>query len=200
MKNGLPAVTAGMRTWQACPISEKLHFHGTERFGKRVPTVREVNEFTETKVIFKTVFVHAFCTDRTLGKVFNSSFFMCVFDHEHADAISSFLCWSKCIKYSCNRKRKGHRWIFLANLSFGPMLREMKTQVRKPSAAGVLNDNRFAIDTSAVAKRATFIKHDIDWDNLKVTQKEQRRHNRKVKEAVLINCRKPAINKVVGLH
>ena len=59
-------------------------------------------------------------------------------------------------------------------------------------------DQRF--DKSAVAEYATFNKHNINWENLKVIQKEQRWHNRKVKETLLINCRKPAMNKDVGLE
>ena len=55
-------------------------------------------------------------------------------------------------------------------------------------------------DKLAVAEHATFNKHDIDWGKLKVFQKEQRYHNRKIKEALLINSRKPALNKDVGLE
>ena len=50
-----------------------------------------------------------------------------------------------------------------------------------------------------MAEHATFNEHDIDWENLKV-QKGHRWYNRKVKEALLINCRKAVMNKDVGLE
>ena len=38
------------------------------------------------------------------------------------------------------------------------------------------------------------------FPNLKVIQKEQWWHNRKVKDALLVNCMKPALNTDIGLE
>ena len=78
----------------------------------------------------------------------------------------------------------------------GETLRSLKTRLAEHQRQ--TKDQCF--DKSAVAEYATFNKHDIDWENLRVLQKEQRWHNREVKEALLINCRKPAMNKDVGLE
>ena len=78
----------------------------------------------------------------------------------------------------------------------GETLRSLKTRLAEHQRH--TKDQCF--DKSAVAEHATFNKHDIDKENLKVIQKEQQWQNRKVKEALLNNCRKPAMNKDVGLE
>ena len=55
------------------------------------------------------------------------------------------------------------------------------------------------LNNSAVHEHITETGHTIDWSSIKIVEKEQHEFKRKVKEAITIRQRNPALNRDAGL-